>query len=982
MQLSHPSSPEATEAPPQEQVLTEAEITAMREELVSGVFRLLAIKRDQIPGYPVVMGHIANECLRLSACAPNADIDMNALDLSHEFTIVAGDSKQFKDFEVVLPGFLKSNPKIKQDQQFRVQDGSTIFIYGHGNYAYATIRLIKQPPGSCNPPSQEVFILPPGARNSVGINVSAESNPTLMSMWHQFNYSQFSYAGFNMFSQSLYSMSASVTENTPLHLFVNLSAQHASQMNIHQPTEPALEWHSQPVDTTQSAVETVIQFPTFHQSICKLNRQTTQEIDLSYDSIMSDIVGEKEPDAKPAKEKKKGPPKPVTRDLPKGAKHKQRRGKPKSSEGSGNYGLALNPGDIVSSVSRLMKAATNVEKDRFIDSLFSEALANKIRVFMADEAASGYRVRHDFAQTPYIGTAHCAVIQLKNHNTPENQAFAEQLKPILLDMIKEVNQKAVTGADNCTYCLNPAELKFLSALLIKHSCYCAKTEPCSDVFLELAKLNRTLAQHASNPANSYGNNEWRILPQTMLIMLSAQSSSATPLNNLAGEQVMLALGEIVDAACMRGDYDIASASTAQLCSVSEILNCYPGAQQFAPVFLSVSHYLSILDATMGTTGGSAYIKVCAANAAQDAVQSLQTIKAHWESTSITEDGLKATQIAAEEILQKQKDAIDALDKEVKEFNQEARKREIDAKEKLKAARKPKKAEAPKETASAASEPTSSKSKSKKRTPKLPAWEKHTTEAVNQYKIKEHDQAGKLMTQALQAAQKAINKACVYHDCGDAQIESCKQLIDLVCFLGTRCEHEHIKMQRILQSAQELTTQNTQAWLNRQMITSPDSLARLANKFPSTQEITEAAECIGHAITLYSQALEQLKACSQDDMDNQGQFILEIMEANMMHLFQKKRLIENAKENLSKTMLLRRDLLHTLGLFGAPRPSAASHAGASAGYQPQEKHWFTSHQERFTSQTEELSGLFLLHGDQTDKLQKLIEGIGELRRPTH
>lgn len=172
-----------------------------------------------------------------------------------------------------------------------------------------------------------------------------------------------------------------------------------------------------------------------------------------------------------------------------------------------------------------------------------------------------------------------------------------------------------------------------------------------------------------------------------------------------------------------------------------------------------------------------------------------------------------------------------------------------------------------------------------------------------------------------------------------------------------------------------TKEEAQAWLKINSISSSSDLANLAIKFPTMEKITTAAAAINNAIVLYSQALKTLNACSTEELQEHGQFLLEIMEADMVCLHKQQVLIASAKKNLIRAMELRPKILYILGFYGEEKETIAKPEAAN----PKRKHWITTTREQFKKQTDELSELFRSpQRGKKDLLKDLIEQIQELR----
>ena len=631
--------------------------------------------------------------------------------------------------------------------------------------------------------------------------------------------------------------------------------------------------------------------------------------------------------------------------------------------------------DMVSSIKILHDGLDHSAQNAFTSQFFSEDLVKSLSAFI-DTESEGYPKRCELPPVPYLGVAQCMLITKKAGAKHNNPALAKQLEPVLLNMLDEILKKVSSGAIEYE-----KELALLSVFLLKYFSYCSNNEKsgCNKVLLKLATLTTVITKTASTAECQCQEGVWQLMPKTLLTIIAILPTKKINLNAECSEEVLASLDFIMKASLLQGDFDIAAATVSLTASTVQCFTCYQEAPQVTQFLQQVPPFFHMLHQVMTHAETGSHTKVCTAQATIAIIQDLKVLTTQWSCINLTEDTLTRAEEAANKVLKRLEDDLKALDDEIQKSASAARKKEKKAREKITAYRA--------QTVAGATEPeqdSTSASEVKQATakpPKEPEWSVLLQKAVEQLQMGQLTKGKQFSAEALKAAPTKVDKACIYTCCGDAYLASCKSLIDKACYLGERCSNELQTMETIFTQAKKdypalfQTRKEAEAWLRMQAFTGSETLARLAEKFPSSEAISKAATAISQAIDLYIQALNVLNECQSEELTEQAQYLIEIMEADMIRLHQQKSLISSAKGNLVQAMEIRPKILYLLGLYGEANEPTAQPEPAKL----QRKNWFTTTLHQFKVQADELSELFRsAKKGQKNKLTALITQIAQLK----
>lgn len=859
-------------------------------------------------------------------------------------------------------------------------DGNIIFFYGSGNQSHACIKLSMQHPGSILLQSQPVTLMPPKGERVITIQASEANNPILINIWNQLSRGQLSIEQFNVISHTLHSIDPMQVSESEIFLYNSILILHnsyqvvtcpqtvpeASQQPQGDTESPPLmvtqpEPASYPTYTTQQSVETIIESSAYCESLYNLQRENPQGLKLSYGKIANAFTATTKASEYATGGKKKQRP---GKDLSPKKGNLTKRSPPKK---------AYDPWGIGAIGKALAKEMETSSQRSIANELFSEKLAKRINAFIHHETSHNLK-RHRLLFVPYLGSAQCSLATSGEADTYGNPALAKELEPVLLGIMDELIQDQNDSFDTCEQ-----EFALLSVLLLKYSAYsgCNATPEFNSVIQKLAETTKVIAGKACDPTCSRRGGIWKIIPTTLLAMVTMLSSKKSVLTVDTSENIVECLGPVMQASLLQGDFDLSAASICVLRGATPSLNCYQETPKLAHLLQQIPQFFHTLHATMTNAEAGSHTKIRTAQTTLDIIGDLQALKEKWPSLQLSMDDLQNIEEAAKSVLQKRDDDLQALDDAIKESAKQAREKEKQAKDKLATYRKQKMP--PPQVSEPDATPVSKAEAPKP--PKEPQWSIILKKAITQIELGNLTTATQLTKDALSLTQTKVDKACVHTCCADAHLLSCKPLIDLACYLGNRCNNEMQKMEEVLCKARacspELvqTKEGAQEWLKTNPISSPSGLANLAIKFPTMEKITTAATAINNAIVLYSQALEALKDCSTEEQQEHGQFLLEIMEADMVRLHKQQVLITSAKKNLIRAMEIRPEILYRLGFYGEERETVAKPEAAN----PKRKHWLTTTREQFRKQTDELSELFLSpQKGKKNPLKDLIEQIQGLK----
>lgn len=85
LQLSKTPEPQSADDKKTEEALTNEEADALREEMTTTVFQMAHLQASTTPGYPIISGATARQCLMMSSAKP---VLIKSLNLQNELIIV------------------------------------------------------------------------------------------------------------------------------------------------------------------------------------------------------------------------------------------------------------------------------------------------------------------------------------------------------------------------------------------------------------------------------------------------------------------------------------------------------------------------------------------------------------------------------------------------------------------------------------------------------------------------------------------------------------------------------------------------------------------------------------------------------------------------------------------------------------------------------------------------------------------------------
>ena len=309
--VQHPPATEASQQPAD--ALSSKEIQECRETIASSALRLAHIYANHVPGYPIVLGSFATQCLQLSSqLAQDGFLRMSNMDLNHNITIVAGSVEQKEKIETLCATILRTNPKVKREITVNNDEDKTIHFSSEQGLDMK-IEIRSPSPLTATLHSQPCTLLPCASKQPITVRVSQVNNSELTEIHRQISSPCITYAGLQNISYRLGLINPETISEADIFLYsailacyracctrfavgdytVVLPQKNPAQTTVQPVSSEAAEPLSMteltpaspPVFTTQQSVEAIIDSPTLCQSLYNLKRDTLEGIDLSYKKI-------------------------------------------------------------------------------------------------------------------------------------------------------------------------------------------------------------------------------------------------------------------------------------------------------------------------------------------------------------------------------------------------------------------------------------------------------------------------------------------------------------------------------------------------------------------------------------------------------------------------------------------------------------------------------------------------------------------------
>lgn len=985
------------------------------EKLLRSLFFFLSMKRSAATNFPMIAGapglHIAMRNAASIAAfeqgvtlSPDTHVEPEELIGFNEVHLIPGSEAQFNDWSGFLGRFLTGTTAVCSP--YMDQTGSMVYAYTINDKPFFTI-ILATPTASNYPLPCHTISTTSLAEQPATVNCTAHTGLQLRRLYEKLQQPQtieslteisFEFDQIKAYSifQEDYFLFAAVTALYDHHYYTlfpnNLNQTQEFFEQQQQELAVSSKIIKQPSKPSSSGMGKMIESPLFCDSLFQLNRGKPDTANFSYDLV-----------AKWFETAKRTAP-------PSSAHGKRAKKMNKKDKIPGGYLSSELEKEAMEGLRALSTAIGATSTRSQIEAAFNSGIADQMTEFVKLEEAAAL-TRGELHSTPYLGKVLCPHAVLKQHPLPK---------------VKRGKQKRSTGAEPTNRCelqtkcfelasdtlvylkkaistepgRHEKEFALVSSLMLKLSVY--KTEETEKNYYQclLALVMRAsqVSLVACNPSlNSGSNNKpWRILPQTLLCLLASETTDIKKLNQSAQQELLICLGAIMKAAQIQGDFDISAACISLLARMSPDLKTYSEAPVYNELRAQISQFFSILANVTDSAQPGTHLQVCTARTLYDL--SSELIASKQRLTGLLMDVSELDQYCekGKTVLKRQEDEIHALDKAIKKSIETEEKKKQDAREKLEKARLDAQVKLWKEKLAKEKEEERGKSPTHGTTPfvietspltqtaekhlsrRKTKWQTHLGRAVVSFQLSQTATAKESMRQALAACGDSnINKACVHTDCGEAQLQPKKPLIHKLCVLGNDCATEFAKMKELLgRATNELqgacSHDRAKEWLKENPITTLDRFNALIQKFPCEEDIHEAVTAIQSAIEHHSKAIELLKQCNPEEISDQGQFVMNIIEADLKKLHASAKRIELAKANLSDAMKLRKTILDQLGLYGKKKDQKET-----VHY----KHWFTEARDEFQASKAELASLFRTQ-DTGEKLDRLFTDIELLRQSCH